>query len=541
MYQVVLVDDDVLVTEFMEKIIPWGQHGFHVAGTFKDGVEAYAYLRENKCDVLITDIGMPRLNGIELISKLKEVDIDLYNIVLSCHDDFYFAQQALKLDVFDYILKESMEEEKIVELLERLRLTMDQEFQSKHQHLKIAKFLQQSNLSLKTSFIETLMEDQYIADDIWWSEQEELLDMDFSSERYTVVLCFVDQYQDAIDRYKKEVLLQFSLNNVIEEVLAEFLKDIQVFFLNGKFLIMFPLKNTKQMEMQYLVERAVKEMQNKISTYLKISVTPVIGGENQLREGLVESMKLLLNNKEQRFYYPHGTIQYFQFIPYTNESIFRDYIDVVQDLRRMIMNREEAQVKEEIQNNIADIKTERYAPAAVKDWVIKLVLDIKIYLNAQAYVEDQDFMTMTDQLVQNVETFEHLQSLMTDILIELMNRVDQIDATPKNDYILQAQLYIQSHLNEKISLKDVADLLHLNASYFSRLFKKETGESFIEFVTRMKMEKAKELLDNSTRSVEQIAIEVGFDSKSYFFKTFKKQFGMSPKAYKYKETVNGES
>jgi two-component system, response regulator YesN len=540
MYQVVLVDDDVLVTEFMEKIIPWEQHGFHVVGTFKDGLEAYEYLQENKCDVLITDIGMPRLNGIELISKLKEVDSDLYNIVLSCHDDFYFAQQALKLDVFDYILKESLEEDKIVELLERLRLTMDQEFQSKHQHLKIANFLKQSNLSLKTSFIETLMENQYIADDLWWSEQEELLDMDFSSERYSVVLCFVDQYQDAINRYKQEILLQFSLNNVIEEVLADYQNDIQVFFLNGKFLIMFPLKNTKQMEIQYLVERAVKEMRKKISTYLKISVTPVIGGENQLREGLVESMKLLLNNKEQRFYYPHGTVQYFQTIPYTNESIFRDYIDVVQDLRRMIRNKEEVQLKEKIQNYIAVIKAERYAPAAVKDWVIKLVLDIKIYLNAQAYVEDQDFMTMTDQLVQNVETFEHLQSLMTDILIELMNRVDQIDATPKNDYILQAQLYIQSHLNEKISLKDVADLLHLNASYLSRLFKKETGESFIEFVTRMKMEKAKELLDNSTRTVEQIAIEVGFDSKSYFFKTFKKQFGMSPKAYKYKETVKVE-
>ena len=64
---------------------------------------------------------MPRLNGIELISKLKEVDISPYNIILSCHDDFHFAQQALKLDVFDYILKESIEEEKIIELLERLR------------------------------------------------------------------------------------------------------------------------------------------------------------------------------------------------------------------------------------------------------------------------------------------------------------------------------------------------------------------------------------------------------------------------------------
>ena len=540
MYRVVLVDDDVLVTEFMEKLIPWQRHGFHVVATFKDGLQAFEHLQENKCDVLITDIGMPKLNGIELISKLKEVDINPYNIVLSCHDDFYFAQQALKLDVFDYILKESMEEDKIIELLERLKVELDDESQSKHNQIKIAKFLKQSNLLLKTSFIETLIEEPYITEDTWWSEQEELLGMDFSRERYTAVLCFVDQYRDAIDRYGKEILLQFSLNNVIEEVLATFQKDVQVFFLKGKFLIMFPLMNAKQTEMQYLVERAVKEMQHKISTYLKISITPVIGRENQLREGLVESMKLLLNNKDQRFYYPHGTIQYFQNSPYTNESIFRDYIDDVQELRKMITNNDEAQVKAKIQNCIATIKEKRFAPAAVKDWVIKLVLDIKIYLNAQAYVEEQEIMTITDQLVHNVETVEHLQSLMTDILLELMERVDQIDATPKNDYILQAQLYIQSHLNEKITLKEVADLLHLNASYFSRLFKKESGESFIEFVTRMKMEKAKELLDNSTRSVEQIAIEVGFDSRSYFFKTFKKQFGMSPKSYKYKEFVNEE-
>ena len=97
--------------------------------------------------------------------------------------------------------------------------------------------------------------------------------MDFSRERYTVVLCFVYQYQDAIDRYGKEILLQFSLNNVIEEVLALFLKDVQVFFLNGKFLIMFHLTNTKQLEMQRLVEHAIKEMQSTIGAFLKNSIT----------------------------------------------------------------------------------------------------------------------------------------------------------------------------------------------------------------------------------------------------------------------------
>uniref|UniRef100_A0A942SWX8 Helix-turn-helix transcriptional regulator n=2 Tax=Neobacillus citreus TaxID=2833578 RepID=A0A942SWX8_9BACI len=109
------------------------------------------------------------------------------------------------------------------------------------------------------------------------------------------------------------------------------------------------------------------------------------------------------------------------------------------------------------------------------------------------------------------------------------------NSNPDNKDVLKAQKYVQTHLSEKISLKEVADHLHLNASYFSRMFKKEMGEGFIEYVTRMKMEKAIELLDHSVKSVEQIAFELGFESKSYFLKTFKNNYGFSPKSYKYKD------
>lgn len=534
MYKVVLVDDDVFVTEFLEKMIPWKKYGFSVVASFNESLVAYGYLENNTCDVLITDIGMPHLNGIELITKLKEKNISSFHVILSCHDDFHFAQQALKLDVFDYILKELMEESEIIELIKRLKIMLDVASRSKHHQVKIANFLKQNNMTLKKRFIERVMEEQYVADNHWWGVQEELLDMDLSSERYTVVLCFIDQYQDAIDHYEKEVLLQFSLNNVIQEVLLGFDQDVQIFFLKGKIMLLFPLMNHKQLKMNTRINQMIQEIQNKIRTFLKITVTAVVGDENQLRKGLVTSIKLLLNHQEERFYYPHGTIQYFQTKPYTDESIFQDYVDVAQELRHMIMHKEEKQVKEYVQTYIATIQEKHYAPAAVKDWAIKLVLDIKVYLNAQVHFEDKNLMTMTDRLVHHVETFEHLQLLLSDILVKLMQRVDQITAMPKNEYVQQAQIYIHSHLDEKITLKDVATILHLNASYFSRMFKKETGESFIEYVTRIKMEKAKELLDHSARSVEQIAIELGFDSKSYFFKKFKKQFSMSPIAYKYK-------
>jgi two-component system, response regulator YesN len=253
MYNVVLVDDDVIVIEFLKKVIPWHDYGFQLTANFQDSIDAYAYMVENPFDVLITDIGMPKLNGIELIEKLKKSKINSYNVILSCHDEFTFAQQAIKLEAYDYILKESMEESNIIDLLERLKNKIDQDRYTSNQHLKVNQFL---------------------------------------------------------------------------------------------------------------------------------------------------------------------------------------------------------------------------------------------------------------------------------------------EMTTRNDDVIKAQKYVQSHLSEKISLTEVAQHLHLNSSYFSRMYKKETGEGFVEYVTKVKMAKALDLLDHSTMSVEQIAFELGFDSKSYFLKTFKRFYGVSPKSFKYENRLS---
>ncbi|OLS40707.1 response regulator [Bacillus sp. MRMR6] len=529
MYEVVLVDDDVIVIEFLKKVIPWHDYGFQVIAHFQDSSDALVYLKEKPYDVLITDIGMPKLNGIELIEQLRKSKLNAYHIILSCHDEFRFAQQALKLGVYDYILKETMEEMDIIALLERLKKTLDQEQSTKNPHIKVTKFLETNHMTLKLKFIDKLMEPNLGQTD-WWTEQQEPLGINFSGNYFTLVLCFIDHYQEAVSQYESESWLQLSVNNVLEEVVAK----IPVFYLQGSFLMLVPVRSIKSIETQQLV----KEIHGQIRTSLNISITSVIGEHHVKQQQLIDNMRLLLRDKQQRFYYQHGSIQTYRPIAYTRDSIFQDYVEISQNLKELLLKGKKDQVTACVSQQFTKMREKKHSPEAVKDWVTKLLFDIKLSLNALKQFDTQS-IPLTDYFIQRVETFEHLESVLENIWDQFLDQINSIDLTTRNEDILKAQKYVQTHLCEKISLTEVAAHLHLNASYFSRMYKKETGEGFVEFVTRVKMEKAIELLDHSNKSVEQIAYELGFESKSYFLKTFKRFYGLSPKAYKYKDRTSG--
>lgn len=538
LYKVVLVDDDNLVTKFMEKMIPWEERGFKVMTSFQDSEKALEYLKNNPYDVLITDISMPRMNGIELLTRLKEIKRLKKHVILSCHGEFHFAQQALKLGAFDYILKETMEEEHIIELLEKLKKELDKTSNNREYELKISKLLKANNAAFKSQFLESLMKEPVTKDWEWWKEQEELLEMDFSNKSYTVVLCFIDQFEEAIKYFETDTLLQFSINNILEEVLQKYNRDIQIFYLNNKFLLLFQRKDSKKLEVQQVVEEIMKEGHRKVESFLKISLTSVIDLGNQKSGQIVQSIQKLIKNEEQRFYYTYGSIQSFRFLPYYETSIFKSYMDVLQQLKTFILNKQGEKIDSFINKKVEEIRDRRFPPKVVRDWAMKLILDVKISLNAISYFEEQTYNSMTSKLIQKAENYQALENVLKKICQQFLQQINTIDKISKNEDVINAQKYVLSHLDKKISLKDISAFLHLNPSYFSRLFKKETGESFIEFVTRMKMEKAMELLDNTTKPVDQIALELGFDSNSYFFKTFKKTVGLSPKAYKFK--INAE-
>jgi two-component system response regulator YesN len=164
----------------------------------------------------------------------------------------------------------------------------------------------------------------------------------------------------------------------------------------------------------------------------------------------------------------------------------------------------------------------------VKEWAIKLVLDLKLRMQALSFFSESVLTGWTEQIVSRVHSMDELEEVVIEICEQFMQHLEQLENISPSREIAKLQKYVQMNIHKKISLTEVADYLHLNPSYLSRLFKKTMGEGFIEYVTRLKMEQARELLMDTTKTVEQIAFDLGFDSKSYFIKTFKKYYGVPP-------------
>ncbi|WYP26511.1 AraC family transcriptional regulator [Alkalihalobacillus sp. FSL W8-0930] len=531
MYQIVLVDDDRLVTTFLEKMIPWEEYGFEVKAAFSDSMEAYAYLRSNSYDVLMTDIGMPRMNGIELITKIKEENASSCNIIISCHGEFEYAQQALKLKTFDYILKETMNEEDITDMLKKLKSHLDQQKQELFNKNKIRKYLSENHSVLKSTFFKRVIRESTNQSSNWRVEAEEQLGLSFPFDHYAVIHCYIDQHQLVADRFQDETLLKACITNIMEEALAERQEGVHLIYWNRSFFILYPLIERTSLA---IIKQSLKELQAKLQTCLKTTMTCTIHPIFE-PQGELERMKELIHHQDQRFHYSYGSIEEFQVKTFQKGSVFKSYTTDVEQVKTAILNKDSNKLDNWFAEQFHSDRVHQHSPEALKDWATMLTLDLKVSLNALHHFDRSSSFSVKSDRIQDAENIQDLELLMKDIFHTYMEQVNQIDSASQNEDIAKAKRYIYSNLHMKISLKDISAHLHLNSSYFSRLFKQETGQTFIEYVTTLKMEKAMGLLDNSTKTVEQISYDLAFDSKSYFIRTFKKYVGVSPKAYKYKK------
>jgi two-component system, response regulator YesN len=181
---------------------------------------------------------------------------------------------------------------------------------------------------------------------------------------------------------------------------------------------------------------------------------------------------------------------------------------------------------------INHIEEKKYSPELVKEWLLKLLIDLKVKLHAlQLFRQDHTVECLHQEILMSKFLCE-LRVLLNDYFKSLLYLSNEVYNQTKRREILDAISYVSMNLEKRVSLEEVAGYLFLNQSYFSRLFKKEMGETFVEYVTKMKITRAKELLEQTADSVGKICERLGYDNQSYFIKLFKNHVGFTPIEYR---------
>jgi len=533
MLKVVIADDHYPVLEFLSQSIPWTDLGCILSAQCSDGVEALQYGQQEMPDILITDIGMPRMNGLELIEALQRINPDLKVIILSCHDEFHYAQKAVKLGVNDYVLKESLEVMVMVGLLQELTADIAKQSVAQDRSKKLQRIVDQSNSLIKTDFISTTLSGMILNGEQWISEIAEH-GVDLIHQPYMPVLLYPNNFQALKHRYQTEKLFAYALENVVREFVDD--QHAGVSFRYGKEVyILFPFPKSLKINQHEIIRGHLAVLQDALKRYMNITISAIMYEPTQSPMEMKKALQILLGAKDQRFYAREGSI--FKWVPFdtTQEDIFAIYQNALHDFKQLIVEERIEQTEQVVGEWMQYMRDRRYSVDSVLSWLLKMLMDIEVKYSSLQHFNTKYTSELLHKNIMELESLQDIEVFIGSFIHDKIRTASEIRQQSYRSEIHEAQKYVHTHLHEKISMEEVAVMLNLNPSHFSRIYKSETGETFIEYMTRIKMEHAQEALEQSDRTIDQIAESLGYENTSYFIKLFKLNSGYSPKEFRFRK------
>jgi len=532
MYKVMLVDDDYPVLELLSEAVDWASLGLTLCSKHENGLAAWEQAQSEPPDILVTDIGMPKMDGLTLSAHMKELNPSVRIAILSCHSEFQYAQQAMRLNVQDYLLKDLLEPEDLEKLLAKFKSGLDGERLLRQEQVQMKHLVNETReLRKEKTFRDFIQQPMLSTAD--WRKTFGAFGLFEAGEQVLPVIGYLDNYGGIKHRFDSDQTLHFALSNVMEEMIGTLpLHTVHIGYTSRQSLLLFAFKPGIKTNVHDQVQQSLRRIGQTLEQVLKIKMSFLIGGSCEHPEKLKPTLCGLLGAVEQRFYLLPGEIARWQPGQVSGTGLFTLYDQASADIREPLMEKNETKLLANAAAWEKRMQGARYPSEEVRDWVLKLLIDLRLKLHALLV---QPSSSSAETLHKEIAQFDSLLELFQWLKGQLRSFLHaREEGTPvsRRREITEAFQYVSLNLGQRISLEEVSAHLHMNPSYFSRFFKKETGYTFIEYVTCKKIERAKELLDQTNRPVNEICEMLGYDNQSYFIKTFKNQVGVTPTEYR---------
>lgn len=533
MIKVFLVEDEIIIRNGIKNSIDWEMHGYDFVGEASDGELALPMILEKKPDIVITDIKMPFMDGLELSEQVKKALPDTKIMILSGYNEFDYAKMAIKIGVTDYLLK-PISSEKLLEAINKVAEEIKKEQSEKEQMNQYAREMQENKEKDKFQFF-----NQVFAGSLPFGEcleQGKQLEMEISAEGYCVVLFKVIMTEHPMD-YDEDIV------NAAEEIekMGEQTEKL-LWFRRGVEGWGFIVQGAVGDELTTRLEKLQENLEKLLEKYKNLEYFGGIGSQ----VGRFSEIKKSYNDANRAFA-ERFSRNLSQFVMYSEvhkvqvqDEVEMHRLGTMAENRKMLERFLKTGTENEIES-FMDAYFDAVGEQNLQSMMLRQYIVMDTFISIQSLGNNLNIAKedIERELGDVREVSQYVQDLcatkkyLEDLVRRMIQLREQASGRRYSEIIEQARDYIgQNYMSEDISLNQVAASVNISPSYFSSLFSQEVGSTFVEYLTGVRMEKAKELLMCSDKRTSDIGYEVGYKDSHYFSYIFKKTQGCSPKEFR---------
>ncbi|MDD2972212.1 MAG: response regulator [Lachnospiraceae bacterium] len=536
MLKVFLVEDEIVVREGIKNNIDWEKEGFLFAGEASDGELALPMIQEIAPDIIITDIKMPFMDGLELSRIVRKEQPAVKIIVLSGYNEFDYAKQAINIGITEYLLK-PISPAKLLQAVKEVAEKIEKEReQQEYMNQFKREMLENKNIEKQKFFSDLVSREQPMAEIL---DRAGLLDMDLVSAAFNVVLFNVMRKGQTSTSYSEEIV---KITEILEELAAE--NDFIYMFDRAGEGWGFLVLGDHAHDITYLKSSLFQRVIHEVQKYDNLEYFGGIGKTVQRLRELPESFDQANRAFSYRYMGKKDQIIHYEELGSMNllmeGEIDLSTLDMGKIDRRILENFLKSGTVDEVRHFILDYFI-GLGEDNINSLLFRQYIAMDMYFCTVAFVEEMGIKS--DEIIQQIGevkgvanrlgTVDSTRVYLADILVKAMKLRDSITMKKYDSLIDDATKYIQeNYSNEDISLNSVAASVNLSPSYFSTIFSQEVGKTFVEYLTFVRMEKAKELLMCTNMKTSEIGYEVGYKVPHYFSYIFKKTQDCSPREFR---------
>jgi two-component system, response regulator YesN len=519
MYKVLIVDDEQNIRNGIKLLLDWNMLGFSSVDLAEDGDDAIDKIQNNEYHLIITDIRMPGISGLQLIQRIRELGSRIRIIIISGFNEFSYAKEAIRYGVEDYILKPVAKEE-LLTIVSKAKMEIDED-------IKKARYTTIQNKLVRDKLLWDIANGKYLS--VEEAKSFGAIELEIGLKYCCIYMVQIERIQDVFETDQEEAsLILFYVRNILEESIEDH-PSSYVYEEEGSYLgiVLFTDDSKEFSEIEQRLLNSQRYLLEVFNEEIYIACGQVTTSFKDIKYSKDQAIYAI----EKKHLISNGQLANFDVV-FADEKSNSHLEFTSNELLLAVEELDIISIKEQVKLLISEIISKKLDKNAIERIIIYRIYELKKLLTEHNIADNS--ISSTQNLIQSIkkkEDFIRLEQFVTKLFVDASQAISEHAKQSIPNGIDEIKKYIEDHLNENLSLKSIATKFYINSAYLGRLFKSKAHQSFNDYLNEKRISRVKKLYANSNLKVNEILDAVGYNSSDYFYRVFKKHEGVTFSEY----------